>query len=263
MYNTLIEESSISLGHFFSSLNNNDASLARNYQESINAVYSKSLVSFTTLDSDLNIVGDRYIKYDFTGNRYGQCCVYGYSTGSGTWLDVSSLDVYILYSDDYGETSEIFNSIIEGVFRINSSTYYQEIYNGCRFWEDNGTWDVYITDSIWGTIWGESGYIMLHLETKGESIEAEENTDAEDEPSGDPGYFMGTLTVINCEEWVSLREDPSTFARRLAEVPKWAEVDAYYYNDNWYACYYEGEYGYILADYLTDWPEKYDRYYDR
>lgn len=250
-------------GDVFSQLNNNDAGLARNYQESINTVYGKNLVSFSSLDSDLNISGDKYITYDLLGTRYGQCSVYGYSTGSGSWLDVSSLDVHIVYSDDYGESSEILDSIIEGVFRINSSTFYKEIYNGCRFWEDNGTWDVYITDSIWGTIWGESGYIMLHLETKEEAAEAEEAVEVDDDPSGDPGYFVGTLTVVNCEQWVSLREDPSTSAQRLAEVPKWAEVDAYYYNDNWYACFYEDKFGYILAEYLTDWPEKYDGYYDR
>lgn len=61
-----------------------------------------------------------------------------------------------------------------------------------------------------------------------------------------------TMTVVNCEEWVSLRAEPDTSASRLAKVPLGAEVtgciDA---GSGFIACEYQGKRGYILAKYLT------------
>ena len=64
--------------------------------------------------------------------------------------------------------------------------------------------------------------------------------------------FMGGLTVVNCDEWVSLREKADTGSKRLAKVPLWADVDAYYYppNPDFYVCIYQGEIGFILEKYL-------------
>ena len=76
------------------------------------------------------------------------------------------------------------------------------------------------------------------------------------------GEYAGTLTVVNCNEWVSLRSAPDSDSDRVAEVPLWADVEAYYWNSEWYECQYNGVWGYIRSDYLTDWPEKYDGYYE-
>ena len=66
--------------------------------------------------------------------------------------------------------------------------------------------------------------------------------------------YIGEMTVVNCEEWVSLREAPSTSARRLKKVPLGATViDAAWeegQGDFMYCCY-DGVYGYILSAYLT------------
>ncbi|MBR1821490.1 MAG: SH3 domain-containing protein [Clostridia bacterium] len=61
---------------------------------------------------------------------------------------------------------------------------------------------------------------------------------------------LTTLTVVNCNYWVSLREGPTTKSTRLAEVPKGAQVVGYAYNKHWYAVYYDGQFGYIYADYI-------------
>ena len=65
------------------------------------------------------------------------------------------------------------------------------------------------------------------------------------------GDFVGTLTVVNCDSWVSLRSAPSTNASRVTTVPKGARVDAYYYNSQFYYCNYNGWWGYILTEYLS------------
>lgn len=75
-----------------------------------------------------------------------------------------------------------------------------------------------------------------------------------------PGDYMGSWTVANVDSFVSLREYPDTQSNRVAKVPKWADVEAYYYDGNWFECYYNGLHGYILREYLTDRPGKYSDY---
>ena len=66
------------------------------------------------------------------------------------------------------------------------------------------------------------------------------------------GTWLGTLTVVNCDSWVTLRESPSTHADAVTRVYLGESVDAYYYNSRFTECYYNGLHGYILSDYLKD-----------
>jgi len=72
--------------------------------------------------------------------------------------------------------------------------------------------------------------------------------------------YLGTMTVVDCNSFVSLRERPDTQSARLMKVYKWENVEAYYYNSTWCECYYKGQHGYILYQYLTDRPGKCDDY---
>ena len=75
------------------------------------------------------------------------------------------------------------------------------------------------------------------------------------------GVWLGTMTVVNCDNWVTLRESPSTQADTVARVGLGKNVDAYYYNDQFTECYYNGLHGYILSDYLSDgYYHDYQRY---
>jgi len=75
------------------------------------------------------------------------------------------------------------------------------------------------------------------------------------------GAWLGTLTVVNCDSWVTLRESPSTHADAVARVYLGENVDAYYYNSWFTECYYNGLHGYILSDYLSDgYYRDYQRY---
>ena len=66
------------------------------------------------------------------------------------------------------------------------------------------------------------------------------------------GTYLGTLTVVNCQSWVTLREGPSTTAATVTRVPLGENVDGYYYNDRFVECYYKGLHGYILSAYLEE-----------
>ena len=65
------------------------------------------------------------------------------------------------------------------------------------------------------------------------------------------GSYLGTLRVVNCSSWVSLRSYPSTSASAVTRVAKGQTVDAYYYDGTFTYCYYNGLSGYILSRYLN------------
>ncbi len=78
---------------------------------------------------------------------------------------------------------------------------------------------------------------------------------AEGEPDGDYGDFdveyLGSMRVVNCDEWVSLRDAPNQNAKRLAKVPLDAVVSfCIVETDDYCFCEYNGQTGYILRKYL-------------
>ena len=67
---------------------------------------------------------------------------------------------------------------------------------------------------------------------------------------GDTEY-IGNMEVVNCNEWVSLREQPDTTAKRLVKVSLGAIVsNCEQLNEEWIYVEYDGYSGYILAQYL-------------
>ncbi len=63
--------------------------------------------------------------------------------------------------------------------------------------------------------------------------------------------YLGNMEVVNCNEWVSLREEPSTKSSRLVKVSLGAIVsNCRQVNDAWIYAEYDGYSGYILAEYL-------------
>ena len=70
------------------------------------------------------------------------------------------------------------------------------------------------------------------------------------------GTEYGNMRVVNCKQWVSLREKPAQNSARLAVVPLGAEVtDCVKSVKGFIYCQYEGEFGYILMKYLELIPE--------
>ena len=63
--------------------------------------------------------------------------------------------------------------------------------------------------------------------------------------------YIGNMEVVNCNEWVSLREQPDTTAKRLVKVSLGAIVsNCEQLNEEWIYVEYDGYSGYILAQYL-------------
>ena len=70
-------------------------------------------------------------------------------------------------------------------------------------------------------------------------------------PAGAEEDYIGNMEVVNCNEWVSLRESPSTSAKRLVKVSLGAIVsNCRRFSDEWIHVEYDGYSGYILAKYL-------------
>ena len=59
------------------------------------------------------------------------------------------------------------------------------------------------------------------------------------------------MEVVNCEQWVSLRKEPSPYAVRLKRIPLGAVVtDCRYENSEFTYCVYDGMGGYVMTEYL-------------
>ena len=64
------------------------------------------------------------------------------------------------------------------------------------------------------------------------------------------GAYLGTMTVVNCKNWVTLRASASTKAAAVTRIPLGEYVEAYKYNKQFAECYYNGMHGYVLNKYL-------------
>lgn len=65
------------------------------------------------------------------------------------------------------------------------------------------------------------------------------------------GEICGLMEIVNCKEWVSLRQQPDTSAERLAQVPLGAVVrNCIKISDDFWYAEFNDQQGYILAKYL-------------
>ena len=72
------------------------------------------------------------------------------------------------------------------------------------------------------------------------------------------------MQIINCEEWVSMRREADTHSERVAKVPFGVTVEAYFSDDQFTYCEYDGIKGYILNDYLAELEEQeFGNYWER
>lgn len=70
-------------------------------------------------------------------------------------------------------------------------------------------------------------------------------------PASAENEFYGNMEIVNCSEWVSLREKPRTNAARIIKVPLGALVtQCQQYGNGWVYAEYDGEQGYIQDKYV-------------
>ena len=64
------------------------------------------------------------------------------------------------------------------------------------------------------------------------------------------------MKVEGCEEWVSLRKEPSAYATRMKRIPLGALVtDCRYANSDYTYCVYDNMGGYVMTKYLAETSE--------
>ena len=100
---------------------------------------------------------------------------------------------------------------------------------------------------------GKQGYISKSYLKKANYDVSTQDTKVVESHASDYPAISGPMTVVNCSEWVSLREKPSTSAARLAKVPLGTQVtDCVQVSDSFIYCRYNKLYGYIHVDYLSN-----------
>ena len=106
-----------------------------------------------------------------------------------------------------------------------------------------GAWvQAWYCDSQWTECWYNDlhGYILSTYLSNGSSGSS----------ASDSAGYLGKLTIVNCNEFVTLRANPSTAAPSITKVAKGQTVDAYYHDGTFCRCVYNGMTGYILSKYL-------------
>lgn len=90
-----------------------------------------------------------------------------------------------------------------------------------------------------------------------DTADLQESTEAAAAESAPQEAGYTTYFVVNCEEWISLRSQPSTSAAALDQIPYGAPVSYIGTAENgFYQVIYNGKTGYALASYLsTEKPE--------
>ncbi len=97
-----------------------------------------------------------------------------------------------------------------------------------------------------------SSYLSSSAASQSESSESELEGEPADNEESQSSPVGGSLTVVNCQEWISLRSSPSTSASRITEIPLGATVQFIDYASNgFYQVSYNGYTGYALAQYLA------------
>lgn len=97
------------------------------------------------------------------------------------------------------------------------------------------------TAFMYGCYNGQWGYALReYLTTVGTAMPAFEEV------------YVGDMTVVDCDEWVSLRNAPSSASPRILKVPLGAKVtDCLIVSDEFAYCWYNGYSGYIMTKYLS------------
>lgn len=151
--------------------------------------------------------------------------------------------------DSHGRGSLVFQKAPAGKFMSNHKFYtgdeiYVNLYyreSGYAFAYDNGEYG-YVDASY--IDWGNT-YTPV-------KPSASSNKYPDQRTSGWKLGYIGDCYVVNCDEWVSLREHADTSSSRLTKVPLGARVSNVYNTSfGFFYCEYNGYRGFILKEYLS------------
>lgn len=107
---------------------------------------------------------------------------------------------------------------------------------------------------------GNSGYISSTYLRKANYNVTRQDASVVKKYEGLYPAIYGTMEVVNCNEWVSLREKASASSARLARVPLGTEVtDCLQVSDTFIYCCYMGVWGYIQTAYLSGSGDTYEK----
>ncbi len=98
---------------------------------------------------------------------------------------------------------------------------------------------------------GKRGYILSSYLKKANYSASKQDENVVSRAAGKYPAISGPMTVVNCTEWVSLREKASSGSARLARVPLGEKVtDCVQVDEQFIYCHYRELWGYIDIRYL-------------
>lgn len=178
------------------------------------------------------------------------------SAGGSDKFDLSNFDYR--YVDSSGRGSLVFQKAPRGKFMSGHKFYDGDMIYVNLYWRESGYSIAYEN--------GEYGYVDASYidwnNTPGEKKDPKPVHP--DKRSSWKLDYIGDRYVVNCNEWVSLRERADTSSNRLTTVPLGAKVTNVYNTIyDFYFCEYKGQRGFIQKKYLSEKPsttrvDKYD-----
>lgn len=198
----------------------------------------------------------------------------GLITGNGLAEVVCGhfLNSWLDNMDGQSKYFSLFCDLIEQAYGTSSfsNTRIELIYSETYGWSENGDeltlcdefylFRMSYSDGSWDDIcirmFCEIGQIeMIHGRLYNsfnvQFSDDEESTAPEDTAPLPDAIYYPEMYIVNCNEWVSLREHRDTSSRRLAKVPLGAVVRNCYESGLFTLCEYRGTYGFILSEYLS------------
>ena len=152
-------------------------------------------------------------------------------------IDMAGQQYYIFYE---GTLDDIFENdwITAYALALGSTTFENT--------EGGETWTIPMAGS-YVEKWDETGSVQAAAEP----VMPVPETESQAASGGDAGMYQ-TMYVVNCNESITLRTEPSTKAAEICQIPLGAVVSYIEPAENgFYKVVYLGQTGYALASYLS------------
>lgn len=196
--------------------------------------------------------------YSIDGQTIGEFAAW-FHDYTGTAKGGTCEELIEAWADNYGPSVPLINRLSSHISKVDAKLLESELYKWTK--GEYEIIDEYYLMWISADFPGEHKeyevIVSLSSETDGGGgmdyyVLVENDAYPEETDKSMFDTYIGEMKVVNCNEWVSLRFGPSANSGRLAKVPLGAVVEEAIHidgNDFIYCCY-NGQYGYILRDYL-------------
>lgn len=151
-----------------SNTNSNDNSaiwsISRAMCDRIDSTFGTPISKLVSVEDYSDDTNGKTIWIEFPAIANGYCYVGGHMTDDNSSFEVEYIEACT--DIEYEEPHFVFEAILRGVYGVDDDDLSRELYHGCEYcqYPDNdGTWDIYVTEDISGRIFLDLGMIWMQV----------------------------------------------------------------------------------------------------